>query len=126
MSAIPLTERIGLRRHSVLPGFGLTLGLTMTWLTLIILIPLAGLVFASASIGLSGYATLLMDERTQLALRTSFGAALVAALVNVVLGVPLAWVLVRYRFYGIRIVDAIIDLPFALPTAVAGIALAAL
>ena len=126
MSAIPLTERIGLRRHSVLPGFGLTLGLTITWLTLIILIPLAGLVFASASIGLSGYATLLMDERTQLALRTSFGAALIAALVNVVFGVPLAWVLVRYRFYGKRIVDAIIDLPFALPTAVAGIALAAL
>jgi sulfate transport system permease protein len=122
----PLTERIGFRRHSVIPGFSLSFGVTVTWLTLIILIPLAGLVLHSASIGFSGYATLLSDERTLNALKISFGCALIAALVNVVFGVPVAWVLVRYNFPGKRIVDAIVDLPFALPTAVAGISLAAL
>ena len=122
----PLAERIGFRRHSVIPGFGLSFGITIFWLTLIILIPLAGLVIRSAGIGFSGYAALLTDARTLNALRISFGCALIAAAVNVVFGVPVAWVLVRYNFPGKRIVDAIVDLPFALPTAVAGIALAAL
>ena len=122
----PLAERIGFRRHSVIPGFGLSFGITIFWLTLIILIPLAALVIRSAGIGLSGYGALLTDARTLNALRISFGCALIAAAVNVVFGVPVAWVLVRYRFPGKRIVDAIVDLPFALPTAVAGIALAAL
>jgi len=122
----PLTERIGFRRHSVIPGFGLSFGVTVTWLTLIILIPLAGLVLRSASLGFSGYVELLADERTQKALEISFGCALIGAAVNVVFGVPVAWVLVRYNFPGKRVVDAIVDLPFALPTAVAGISLAAL
>jgi sulfate transport system permease protein len=126
MSAKPLAERIGFRRHSVIPGFGLSFGITIFWLTLIILIPLAGLVVRSAGIGFSGYLELLTDARTLNALRISFGCALIAAAVNVVFGVPVAWVLVRYRFPGKRVVDAIVDLPFALPTAVAGIALAAL
>jgi sulfate transport system permease protein len=126
MSNTPLTERIGFRRHSVIPGFGLSFGVTVIWLTLIILIPLAAMVFRSASLGFSGYAELLADERTQRALEISFGCATIAAAVNVLFGVPVAWVLVRYNFVGRRLVDAIVDLPFALPTAVAGIALAAL
>jgi sulfate transport system permease protein len=126
MTNLPLSERIGFRRHSVIPGFGLAFGVTVTWLTLIILIPLVGLVLRSASIGFSGYGALLADERTLKALEISFGTALAAALVNVVFGVLVAWVLVRYRFPGKRIVDAVVDLPFALPTAVAGIALASL
>ncbi len=126
MATLPLTERIGFKRHSVIPGFGLAFGVTLTWLTLIILIPLAGLVLHSTSLGFSGYAALLTDERTRKALTISFGSALIAALINVVFGVIVAWVLVRYRFFGKRIVDAVVDLPFALPTAVAGIALAAL
>jgi sulfate transport system permease protein len=126
MSNKPLTERIGFRRHSVIPGFGLSFGVTVTWLTLIILIPLAAMVFRSASLGFSGYLNMLADARTQHALEISFGCALIAAAVNVVFGVPVAWVLVRYNFPGKRMVDAIVDLPFALPTAVAGIALAGL
>jgi sulfate/thiosulfate transport system permease protein len=122
----PLAERIGFRRHSVIPGFGLSFGVTVTWLTLIILIPLAGLVLNSASLGIDGYMQLLTDERTRNALRISFGCAFIAAVVNVIFGVPVAWVLVRYNFPGKRVVDAIVDLPFALPTAVAGISLAAL
>ncbi len=114
------------RQPSILPGFGLTLGYTITYLTLIILIPLAALVFRTASLGWTDFFAVVMDERTQLALRISFGAALIAALVNVVFGVIVAWVLVRYQFPGRRLLDAVVDLPFALPTAVAGIALAAL
>ncbi|EHS52772.1 sulfate ABC transporter, inner membrane subunit CysT [Rhizobium sp. PDO1-076] len=114
------------RQPSILPGFGLTLGYTITYLTLIILIPLAALVVRTASLGWADFFAVVMDERTQLALRTSFGAALIAAAVNVVFGVVVAWVLVRYDFPGRRLLDAIVDLPFALPTAVAGIALAAL
>ena len=126
MTSQPLAERIGFRRHSVIPGFGLSFGITIFWLTLIILIPLAALVVRSAGIGFSGYAQLLTDARTLNALKISFGCAFIAAVINVIFGVPVAWVLVRYNFPGKRIVDAIVDLPFALPTAVAGIALAAL
>jgi sulfate transport system permease protein len=115
-----------LRQPSVVPGFGLTLGFSLAYLTLIILIPLAGLVWRSASLSPAEFLAILADERTLNALKVSFGTAFLAALINVVFGVIVAWVIVRYEFPGRRIVDAVVDLPFALPTAVAGIALAAL
>lgn len=111
---------------SVIPGFGLTLGFTLAYLTLIILIPLAGLAWRSASLGWSDFVRLIMDPRTLGALKVSFSTALIAAVINVIFGVVTAWVLVRYNFPGRRIVDAIVDLPFAIPTAVAGIALTAI
>ncbi|SOC20282.1 sulfate ABC transporter permease subunit CysT [Stappia indica] len=114
------------RQPSVLPGFGLTLGYTVAYLTLIILIPLAGLAWRSAGLGLDEFLRIAGDPRTLGALRVSFGAAFVAALVNLLFGLVVAWVLVRYRFPGRRIIDAVVDLPFALPTAVAGIALTAI
>jgi sulfate/thiosulfate transport system permease protein len=112
------------RKPSVIPGFGLALGFTVLALGLVVLIPLAALVLRAASIGPSAFFAIATDARTLLALRLSFGAALIAALVNTVFGLLLAWVLVRYRFPGRRLIDAVVDLPFALPTAVAGIALA--
>ena len=115
-----------LRQPSVIPGFGLTLGFSLAYLALIILIPLAGLVWRSASLSGTQFLAILADPRTLNALKISFGTAFIAALVNVVFGVIVAWVIVRYEFPGRRIVDAVVDLPFALPTAVAGIALAAL
>ncbi len=111
------------RQSSVIPGFGLTLGYTVTYLFLIILIPLGGLVWSTAKLGFSDFIAIATDSRTLNALRVSFGTAFLAALVNAVFGVIVAWVLTRYRFPGRRFVDAIVDLPFALPTAVAGIAL---
>src|SRR5690606_11201411 len=114
------------RQPSVLPGFGLTFGYTLAYLFLIILIPLAGLVVYTSSLGFSQFIDIATDSRTLNALRISFGTAFIAALVNVVFGVIVAWVLVRYRFPGRRFLDAVVDLPFALPTAVAGIALTAL
>ena len=114
------------RRPSVIPGFGLTFGFTIVYLTLIILIPLCGVAWRSAELGWADFWAIATDERTVTALRISFGASLIAALVNVVFGAIVAWVLVRYRFPGRRVVDAAVDLPFALPTAVAGIALAAI
>lgn len=111
------------RRPSVIPGFGLTLGYALVYLSLVVLIPLAGIIWRSAALGWDGFWAITLDERTLAALKISFGGALIAALVNVVFGVITAWVLVRYRFFGRRIVDAVVDLPFALPTAVAGIAL---
>jgi sulfate transport system permease protein len=114
------------RRPSVIPGFGLALGFTLTYLSLIVLIPLAALVVRSSSIGSAEFLRLTLDERTISALRISFGSAAIAALINAVFGLLLAWVLVRYRFPGRRLVDAMVDLPFALPTAVAGIALSTL
>lgn len=116
----------GFRQPSVIPGFGLTLGFTLTYLTLIVLIPLAGLVLSSASLGPAGIWAIASDPRTVEALKTSFVSALLAAAINAVFGVAVAWMLVRYRFPGRRVVDAAIDLPFALPTAVAGIALTTL
>lgn len=114
------------KNPSVIPGFGLTLGFTLAYLTLIILIPLAALAWRSASLGWSDFLRLVLDPRTLAALRISFSTALIAAVVNVVFGVVAAWVLVRYNFPGRRIVDAVVDLPFAIPTAVAGIALTAI
>ncbi|ANL68379.1 sulfate ABC transporter permease protein CysT (plasmid) [Rhizobium phaseoli] len=114
------------RRPSVIPGFGMALGLTLTWLTLLILIPLSGLAVRSSALGWEKFWSIALDPRTLNALRISFGTAFIAAIVNAVFGIVLAWVLVRYRFPGKRIIDAMVDLPFALPTAVAGIALTTL
>lgn len=114
------------RQPSVIPGFGLTLGFSLAYLTLIILIPLSGLAWRSAALGWRDFWRIAFDPRTLHALEISFGTALIAALVNVIFGTVVAWVLVRYRFPGRRIVDAMVDLPFALPTAVAGIALTTL
>ncbi len=113
-------------RRSVLPGFGLALGATLTFLSLVVLIPLGALVLRASDLGLSGLVAVALNERVLAALRLSFGAAAAAALVNAVFGVLVAWVLCRYDFPGRRLIDALIDLPFALPTAVAGIALSAL
>ena len=115
-----------LRQTGPLPGFGLTMGLSLAWLGVIVLLPLLALVWHAAGLGLEGWWQVLNDERVMLALRLSFGTALAAALFNVVAGTLIAWVLVRYRFPGRGIADALVDLPFALPTAVAGIALTAL
>jgi len=113
-------------KSSVIPGFGVTLGLSLTYLTLIVLIPLAALAIKSAALGPAEFWRLASDQRTVDALMTSFGSSLIAALVNVVFGLIVAWVLVRYSFPGRRLLDAIVDLPFALPTAVAGISLSLL
>jgi sulfate/thiosulfate transport system permease protein len=118
--------RWSLRKPSVLPGFGLTLGFTLCYLSLIVLIPLAGLILAATGLGWSGFWSAVTTPRVLSAFRVSFGTSLVAALINAFFGLMVAWVLVRYSFPGKRIVDAIVDLPFALPTAVAGIALTAL
>jgi sulfate transport system permease protein len=115
-----------LRRPSVIPGFGLTLGFALTYLSLIVLIPLAGLVLKTTSLGWDDFWRIASDPRTLAALRVSFGLSFAAAAVNAVFGVIVAWVLVRYDFPGRRLFDAFIDLPFALPTAVAGISLAAI
>ncbi|MFZ3192568.1 MAG: sulfate ABC transporter permease subunit CysT [Moraxellaceae bacterium] len=112
--------------HTVLSGFGLSLGITLTWLSLIVLIPLSAVFIKSAQIDLPDLINILSSERIQRALWLSFSTALFAAAINVVFGLLLAWSLVRYNFWGKRVVDALVDLPFALPTAVAGIALASL
>ena len=114
------------RRRRVMPGFGLSLGYTVAWLSLIVLIPLAGVFIHSAGLGWSGLWAIWTDPRVLAALKISFGTALAAAAFNAVMGTLVAWVLVRYEFPGRRLFDAMIDLPFALPTAVAGIALTAL
>ena len=120
-------RRIGsLKKETVLPGFGLTLGLTLLYLGLVVLMPLSALIMRSAGMGLDGFVEAAFTPRAMAAYRLSFGTALVAAAINAVIGLIVAWVLVRYSFPGKRLVDAIVDLPFALPTAVAGIALAAL
>jgi sulfate transport system permease protein len=124
--ALPGIGRPAWRERSILPGFGLSLGILLTALSLVVLIPLAALVLKAASAGPADILALATAPRTLAALRLSFAAALLAALVNLIFGVLIAWVLVRYDFAGRRFVDAAVDLPFALPTAVAGIALAAL
>nr|GAJ32989.1 sulfate transport system permease protein cysT [Bradyrhizobium sp. DOA9] len=113
-------------RRRTLPGFGLTMGLTLTWLSVIILIPLAGLFLRSLELSPEQFWNILSSRRTLNALRVSFGLAFAAACVNLVMGSIIVWALVRYRFPGRRIFDAIVDVPFALPTAVAGVALTAL
>jgi sulfate transport system permease protein len=114
------------RKTGVLPGFGLTLGCTLLYLTLIVLFPLGVLVAKASSLGVSGILAAALEPRVAAALRTTFGISLSAALIDVVFGGVVAWSLTRYRFPGRRWLDAAVDLPFALPTAVAGIALASL
>jgi sulfate/thiosulfate transport system permease protein len=112
--------------RKVLPGFRLTLGFTLFYLSVIVLIPLSALVFKTFSLTWEQFVTAVASPRVLASYRLSFGASLLAALFNAAFGLLLAWVLVRYRFPGKRLVDALVDLPFALPTAVAGISLTAL
>ena len=114
------------RRLQVLPGFGLSLGLSLFFVALVLLLPLTGLVMNVAQLSLTDYWAVISDAQVLAAFRVTLWAAAWASLVNAVCGLLLAWVLVRYRFFGRGMVDALVDLPFALPTAVAGIALAAL
>ena len=111
------------KKRGVLPGFGLSLGYTLLYLAFLVLLPLSALIWNAAGLGLSEFWRVATDERAVAAYKLSFGASLAAAVVNAVFGVLLAWVLVRYQFPGRRLADALVDLPFALPTAVAGIAL---
>lgn len=113
-------------RRRVLPGFGISLGYAVAYLGLIVLLPLAALAWKATGIGFEGLIRLLSAPRTLAALRLSVGGAVLAALINAVIGLLVGWVLVRYRFPGRRLFDALVDLPFALPTAVAGIALTTL
>ncbi len=119
---------VPVRRASkkVLPGFGLTLGYTLFYLSIIVLIPLSALLFKTFSLSWEQFWVAVTSPRVLASYRLTFGASLIAALVNLVFGLLLAWVLVRYKFPGRKIVDALVDLPFALPTAVAGISLTAL
>ena len=122
------TAGISVKRANrrVLPGFGLSLGFTLFYLSFIVLLPLAALALRPWSLGWSGFWAVVAEPRVLAALRLSFGAAAIAAAINAVFGVIIAWTLVRYRFPFRRFVDAFVDLPFALPTAVAGIALSTL
>lgn len=113
-------------RRRVIPGLGLSLGITLAWLSLVVLIPLLSLVLKTSGLGWQGVWQVWSEPRVLSALRVSFGTAFAAAAFNAVMGTWVAWVFVRYRFPGKRVFDAMIDLPFALPTAVAGIALTAL
>jgi sulfate transport system permease protein len=117
---------IELKQRSILPGFGLSMGLTLSYLSLIVLIPLAGLFISSAAMSCDRFWHVVTDPRVVASYRLSFGASLIAAVANAVFGLIVAWTLVRYSFPGRRILDAVVDLPFALPTAVSGIALTAI
>jgi sulfate transport system permease protein len=114
------------KQHSVLPGFSLALGFTLLYLSLIVLIPLSASFIRTAALTWPEFWTMVTTPRVLASYRLTFGASFAAALVNAVFGLLVAWVLVRYRFPGKKLVDALVDLPFALPTAVAGIALTAL
>ncbi|RCS58664.1 sulfate ABC transporter permease subunit CysT [Parvibium lacunae] len=119
-------RRWGGRHYSVLPGFGLSLGFTLVYLSLIVLIPLSAVILKTANLSWAQFWETITTERVVASYQLSFGASLIAALLNVIFGVLLAWVLVRYQFVGKTVIDALVDLPFALPTAVAGIALTAI
>jgi sulfate transport system permease protein len=116
-------RRLAFKQRSVLPGFGLSLGYTLLYLSLIVLIPLSALFFKTATLTWERFWQEVTDPRVLASYRVTFGTSLVAASVNVVFGFIVAWTLVRYTFPGRRVIDAIVDLPFALPTAVSGIAL---
>src|SRR5882757_269592 len=111
------------RRKSVIPGFGVTMGTTLLWLSLIVLIPLAALFLKTAELPFDRFLAIITSRRVLHAFELSFGLSLAAAAVNLVFGTLVVWALVRYRFFGRKLLDAIVDIPFALPTAVAGIAL---
>ena len=123
-----LAVRIGIlgRRRSIIPGFGLTMGITVLALSIIVLVPLSAVFITSAGMGWDAFASAAFSRRALAAYRLTFGAAALAAAINSVFGLLTAWVLVRYDFTGKRLVAALVDLPFALPTAVAGIALTTL
>lgn len=123
MTALALPQR---RTPNPLPGFGLSLGLGMAWLGMVVLLPLLALSVRAAGLGASGWWRALNDERVLAAVELSFTSAFLAAVIASLAGTLVAWVLVRYRFPGRRMLDALVDLPFALPTAVAGIALTAI
>lgn len=114
------------KKHSVLPGFNLALGFTLLYLGIIVLLPLSALFFKTAGLGWADFVAAVASPRVMASYRLTFGASLIAASINMVFGLLVAWVLVRYSFPGKRMIDAMVDLPFALPTAVAGIALATL
>ena len=114
---------LAVKQRSIIPGFGLTLGYTLVYLCLIVLIPLSTTVLKTATLGWAQFWHVVTDPRVVASYRLSFGASLLAAAINAVFGLLVAWVLARYRFPGQRIVDGLVDLPFALPTAVAGICL---
>jgi sulfate transport system permease protein len=116
----------GSRRFHVLPGFKLALGYTIAYLSLIVLLPLSAVLLKTLTLSFGEFWTIVSDPRVVASFRLSFGASLLAAAINAVFGLMLAWCLVRYRFPGRKLIDALVDLPFALPTAVAGIALTAL
>ena len=116
-----MATALSLRRPSVIPGFGLTLGFTLAYLSLIVLLPLAGLVAKTIGLSPAELWAIATTPRVVSAFRVSFGTALIAAMINVVFGLLVAWVLVRYRFPGRRLMDSLIDLPLALPTAVGGL-----
>jgi sulfate transport system permease protein len=118
--------RAPFRRWSVLPGFGLSLGFTLSYLSLIVIVPLIALFMKAAQMDWASIWNILTNARVLAAFRMTFAASAIAAAVNAVFGLVIAWLLVRYRFWGRRIVDALVDLPFALPTAVAGVSLSAL
>lgn len=118
--------QLTLKKPSVIPGFGLALGFTLIYLTLIVLIPLSGLFVKTATLSWAEFWQTVMDDRVLHAYYISFGTSFLAALINLVFGLLVAWMLVRYDFPGKKLFDAMVDLPFALPTAVAGIALTAL
>jgi len=127
MTSMPPRARRAWRAPpSALPGFGPTLGFTLFYLSVIVLLPLAALIARPWSLGVSGFLATILAPRALAALRVSFATAAIAALINGVFGLIVAWVMVRYRFPAKKFVDALIDLPFALPTAVAGIALTTL
>lgn len=115
-----------LQKRRVIPGFGITLGFTVFYLGLIVLIPIAGLLLYTAQMNWDDFWRAVSHRQVVASYKLSFGASLIAALVNLVFGSIVAWVLVRYRFVGKRVVDALVDLPFAMPTAVAGISLVTL
>lgn len=118
--------RASWKSPSILPGFGLTLGLSLTYMAFLILLPLAALLLYTAKLSWDELLSIVLDARVIEAFKLTFGASLLAAVINAFFGLVVAWVLVRYHFFGKRILDALIDLPFALPTAVAGISLAAI
>lgn len=118
--------KVTLKQRSILPGFGLTMGFTIVYLSLIVLIPLSATFLKASSLSWAQFWHTVSSPRALASYRLSFGASFLSALINVVFGVLVAWVLVRYRFSGRRLFDAMVDLPFALPTAVAGIALTTL
>ena len=112
------------KKFNALPGFGLTIGITLFYLSVIVLIPFAGLLLRASEIAWQDFWRLATTERALAAYRLTFGASLIAAAANAMFGTLLAWVLVRYKFPGRRFIDAMVDFPFALPTAVAGLTLA--